>query len=158
MKHVGPIALLSLLVLSTSFSGCARRDKGYVEDTDPEMAAAIAQAQATLPEFWKAFEQRSPGESNFTLVVRITDQQRIEHFFTDHFEHREGKTMVTITNAPKIVAGVKSGDRIEIPETDITDWFYLRDGKYVGLRTMKPRFKNMPAEHVEALKRVMTDP
>jgi uncharacterized protein YegJ (DUF2314 family) len=158
MKHVGPIALLSLLVLSTSFSGCARRDKGYVEDTDPEMAAAIAQAQATLPEFWQAFEQRSPGESNFTLVVRITDQERIEHFFTDHFEHREGKTMVTITNAPKIVASVKSGDRIEIPETDITDWFYLRDGKYVGLRTMKPRFKNMAAEHVEAFKRAMADP
>jgi uncharacterized protein YegJ (DUF2314 family) len=158
MKFITPIPPLLLVVLTTLFSGCTHRDKGYVEDTDPEMATAIAQAQATLPQFWQAFEQRSHGESNFTLVVRITDQERIEHFFTDQFEHLDGKTMVTITNAPKIVSSVKSGDRIEIPETDITDWFYQRDGQYVGLRTMKPRFKNMPAEQVEAFKRVMTDP
>jgi uncharacterized protein YegJ (DUF2314 family) len=66
--------------------------------------------------------------------------------------------MVTITNSPKIVASVKSGERIEIPEADITDWHYMRDGKYVGMFTMKPRFKFMPAEHVEAFKRVLIDP
>jgi len=158
MKLIAQFAPLLLTVLTALFSGCGHRDKGYVEDTDPEMAAAIAKAQETLPQFWQAFEQRSPGESNFTLVVRITDKDRIEHFFTDQFEHRDGKTLVTITNAPKIVSRVKSGDRIEVPESDITDWFYQRDGKYVGLRTMKPRFKNMPAEQVEMFKRAMVDP
>jgi hypothetical protein len=54
-------------------------------------------------------------------------------------------TMVTISNSPKIVARVKLGDRIEIPPADITDWNYMRDGKYVGIFTMPPRFKYMPA-------------
>jgi uncharacterized protein YegJ (DUF2314 family) len=152
ITQIVPLLFAILLV------GCAHRDKGYVEDTDPEMAAAIAKAQQTLPQFWQTFEQRPHGESNFTLVVRITDKGRIEHFFTTDFEHRDGQTIVTITNSPKIVASVKAGDRIEIPQADITDWFYVRDGKYVGLRTMPPRFKNMPAEHVEAFKRVMIDP
>ena len=102
-------------------TACATRDKGYVEDSDPEMVAAIAKAQATLPQFWQVFDQRAHGESNFVLTVRITDKGRIEHFFTDEFEHRDGKTMVTITNQPKIVVNVKSGDRIEIPAADITD-------------------------------------
>ena len=66
--------------------------------------------------------------------------------------------MVTITNSPKIVASVKSGDRIEIAETDITDWFYMRDGKYAGFRTMKPRFKYMPAAQVEHFKQVLMEP
>jgi uncharacterized protein YegJ (DUF2314 family) len=66
--------------------------------------------------------------------------------------------MVSISNRPKIVANVKPGDRILILPTDITDWFYMREGKYVGLRTMKPRFKNMPTEQVEAFKRAMFDP
>ena len=145
-------------VLLTLLTACATRDKGYVEDSDPEMAAAIAKAQATLPQFWQVFDQRAHGESNFVLVVRITDKGRIEHFFTKDFERRDGKTMVTIGNDPKIVASVKLGDRIEIPAADITDWSYMRDGKYVGMVTMKPRYKHMPADQVEALKKVMVDP
>ena len=151
-------ATVPVAVLAWLFTGCAHRDKGYVEDTDPEMAAAIARAQATLPQFWQTFDQRPHGESNFVLVVRITDHGRIEHFFTTDFAHRDGKTMVTISHSPKIVGSVKSGDRIEIPESDITDWHYIRDGKYAGMFTMKPRFKYMPPENVEAFKRVMIDP
>ena len=158
MNRASQTALVLIGVLLTLLTACAKRDKGYVEDSDPEMAAAIAKAQATLPQFWQAFDQRAHGETNFVLVVRITDKGRIEHFFTTDFERRDGKTMVTISNIPKIVASVKLGDRIEIPAADITDWSYMRDGKYVGLRTMKPRFKYMPAEHVEAFKKVLTDP
>ena len=145
-------------ILLTLLTGCVKRDKGYVEDTDPEMAAAIAKAQETLPQFWQTFDQRTHGESNFVLIVRITDMGRIEHFHTTDFERRDGKTIVAISHAPKIVSSVKLGDRIEIPPADITDWSYMRDGKYVGLRTMPPRFKNMPAEQVAAFKRVMIDP
>jgi uncharacterized protein YegJ (DUF2314 family) len=158
MKRIAQLAALVLGVMPVLFSGCAQKDKGYVEDTGPEMAAAIAKAQETLPQFWQTYEQRAHGESNFTLVIRITDNGRIEHFSTTDFERRDDKTMVTITNSPKIVASVKAGDRIAIPQADITDWFYVRVGKYVGLRTMPPRFRHMPAEHVEAFKRVMTDP
>ena len=144
-----------LLILLTA---CAKRGKGYVEDSDTEMATAISKAQETLPQFWQVFDQRQHGESNFVLVVRITDKGRIEHFHTTDFERRDGKTMVTISNAPKIVASVKLGDRIEIPAADITDWSYMRDGKYVGMVTMKPRYKHMPADQVEALKKVMAEP
>ena len=89
------------------FTACAtNRDKGYVEDTDPEMAAAIAKAQATLPHFWQVFDKRARGESNFVLVVRITDKGRIEHFSTTDFERRDGKTMVSIGNKPKYTLNV----------------------------------------------------
>ena len=158
MNRASPTTLALVRVLLIMLTACAQRDKGYVEDSDPEMAAAIAKAQATLPQFWQAFDQRAHGESNFVLMVRITDKGRIEHFHTTDFERRDGKTMVTIKNDPKIVSSVKLGDQIEMPAADITDWSYMRDGKYVGMFTMKPRFKNMPAETVEAFKKVLTDP
>ena len=158
MQRTAQIVPLLVAVLVGLFTACAKRDKGYVEDSDPEMATAIAKAQETLPQFWQVFDRREHGESNFVLVVRITDKGRIEHFFTTNFERREGKTMVTISNAPKIVASVKLGDRIEIPAADITDWHYMRDGKYVGMFTMKPRFKHLPVDQVEQLKKVMVDP
>ena len=158
MQRTAQIAPLLVAVLVVLFTACAKRDKGYVEDSDPEMATAIAKAQETLPQFWRVFDRRERGESNFVLVVRLTDKGRIEHFFTTDFERREGKTMVTISNAPKIVASVKLGDRIEIPAVDITDWHYMRDGKYVGMFTMKPRFKHMPADQVEQFKKTMADP
>ncbi len=158
MNRASQTALALIGVLLTLLTACSKRDKGYVEDSDPEMAAAIAKAQQALPQFWQVFDKREHSESNFVLVVRITDKGRIEHFHTTDFERRDGKTVVTISNKPNIVASVKLGDRIEIPGADITDWHYMRDGKYVGMFTMKPRFKHMPADQVDALKRVMTDP
>jgi len=158
MKATAQTAPLVVAVLVTLFTACSKLDKGYLEDTDPEMVAAIAKAQETLPQFWQVFLQRAHGESNFVLVVRIIDKGRIEHFSTTSFERRDAKTIVTISNKPNIVASVKLGDRIEVPAADITDWSYMRDGKYVGMATMKPRFKRMPADQVRAFKQAMTDP
>jgi len=63
-----------------------------------------------------------------------------------------------INNDPNTVANVKLGDRIEIPESDISDWLYMRDGKMVGNLTLKPLFREMPAAEVEQLKKMMADP
>jgi uncharacterized protein YegJ (DUF2314 family) len=132
----------------------AKRDKAYIADSDPEMAAAIAQAQETLPQFWQVYEAREHGESDFVLVVRIADKGRVEHFVITDFERHDGKTMVTLRSDPKVVSGVKRGDRIEIPAADITDWRYVRDGKEVGMRTAKVLLKQMPADQVQALKKL----
>jgi uncharacterized protein YegJ (DUF2314 family) len=161
MKGNAQIALLLVAVLVVLLTACAKRDKAVgIGDDDPEMAVAIAKAQVALPQFWQVFDKREHGESNFVLVVRITDKGRIEHFQTTDFERRDGKTMVTISHAPKIVASVKLGDRIEIPAADITDWQYMRDGKYVGMEMFKVQLKHMhmPADQVKQFKQVMADP
>ena len=159
MKRTAQIALLLVAVVVTLLTACSKRDKIVgIGDDDPEMAAAIAKARQTLPQFWQVFDKREHGESNFVLVVRITDKGRIEHFFATDFERRDGKTMVTISNKPNIVASVRIDDRIEIPEADITDWRYMRDGKYVGNVTFKAQFKHMRAADVEQVKKMMADP
>jgi uncharacterized protein YegJ (DUF2314 family) len=66
--------------------------------------------------------------------------------------------MGTINNDPNIVASVKLGDRIEIPEGDISDWLYLRDGKMAGNEKLRPLLKKMPAAEAEKLKKMMANP
>jgi uncharacterized protein YegJ (DUF2314 family) len=130
-------------------AACSKRDKAIgVADDDLEMTAAIAKARETLPQFWQVFDKRERAESDFSLKVRITDDRGVEH----------GKTMGTINNDPNTVTSVKLGDRLEIPEADISDWLFIRDGKMVGNFTLKPLFKQMPKAEVEKLKGIMADP
>jgi uncharacterized protein YegJ (DUF2314 family) len=151
------LAFACLLLLA--LSACSQRDKVInVADDDPEMVAAIAKARASLPKFWEIFEKRNQGESDFSLKVKITDKNGTEHFWATEVERRGGKLMGTINNDPNTVASVKLGDRIEIPEADISDWLYMREGKMHGNHTLKPLFKSMPAAEVQKLKAIMADP
>src|SRR4051812_21604553 len=103
MKHTSSIFLLLAGILAGFLAACSKPARVAVGlgDDDPEMAAAIASAQATLPQFWQVYENREHSESNFTLVVRIIDKGRVEHFTTTNFVQHDGKTFVTIVNAPK---------------------------------------------------------
>ena len=146
-------------ILFSLLSACSKRDKVVnVESDDPEMLAAIAKARETLSQFWQVFDKRGHGESDFSLKVKITDKRGTEHFWATDIERRDGKTMGTINNDPNIVASVKLGDRVEIPEADISDWLYMQDGKMVGNETLRPLLKKMPAAEADKLKKMMANP
>lgn len=159
MNRTSHITLAVTTVLLTLLTACSKRDMVVnVADDDPQMLAAIAKARDTLPQFWTVLDKRDRGESGFSLKVKITDKRGTEHFWATDIERRDGKTMGTINNDPNIVATVKLGDRIEIPEADISDWLYMRDGKMVGNETLKPLLKTMPAHEAERLKSIMATP
>lgn len=155
-----PTTVVALVAICCSLlTACSERDDVFkVESDDPAMVAAIAKAREALPQFWLVFDKRERGESDFALKVRITDKRGTEHFWVTDIERRDGRTMGTIDNDPNVVASVKLGDRIEIPEADISDWLYIRDGKMVGNETLKPLLKQMTAAEAEKLKRMMADP
>lgn len=122
------------------------------------MNAAISQARESLPNFWTIFDAPSRNESNFALKVRIEDRYGVEHFWVTDLRREAGKVYGLIGNEPNTVRIVRLGDEIEVPNADITDWLYMRDGKMVGNFTLRPLFKEMPAAEVERLKSIMADP
>jgi uncharacterized protein YegJ (DUF2314 family) len=148
-----------LLALFFAATGCSKRDPVInVDDHDPEMLAAIAKARASLPQFWEAFDKREHGEKDFALKVPITEKKEGEFFWLSKIERKDGKTFGTIDNDPDIVHNVKLGDRIAIPEADISDWMFMRDGKMVGNYTIRVLFKQMPAGEVAKYKAIMAEP
>lgn len=147
------------LTATLLLTACSKEDRVIsVSNDDPEMVAAITKARDTLPQFWQAFERPGPGESDFSLKVKITEGQDVEHFWLINLERANGKTFGTINNDPDIVSNVKLGGRIEIPEADISDWLYMRNGKMVGNTTLRVLFKQMPASDVEYYENMLAEP
>ncbi len=162
MTTLTKLFLAALLFASIGFVSCSKSSQKdpliSVEDNDVEMNAAIAKARETLPKFWAAFEHPGPGQENFSLKVKITDGKQVEHFWTDHVEKKEGKIFASIDNDPELVHNVKLGDHIEVPEADISDWFYLQDGKMVGNYTIRALFKHMSPEEAAKYKALLAEP
>jgi uncharacterized protein YegJ (DUF2314 family) len=122
-----------------------------VPDGDPEMNAAIAKARGSLTRFWTALEVKPPGSENFSLKVAITDGDQVEHFLTVNVERKDGKIFADIDNEPQFVTNVAYGRRIEVPEADISDWMFWRNGKVVGGETLRVLLERMtPEEKKEA--------
>jgi uncharacterized protein YegJ (DUF2314 family) len=159
MKRALNVALLLVSVIVLSLTACSKRDRVInVDDDDAKMNAAIAKARETLPHFWQVFEKPERGETDFALKVKITDGNRVEHFWAIDIAKPGGKIKGTINNDPNTVQTVKLGSRIEISEADISDWMYMRQGKMVGNQTLKPLLKQMPAAEANKYKSIMAEP
>ncbi len=156
-KHF-PFVLLTLTLLL--FPACSpKQDKIIsVGDDDAEMNAAIARARTSLPQFWEVFGNPGHGEKDFSLKVKITDKHGSEHFWLTDIERKDGQLHGIVNNDPDIVKNVKLGQLIAIPEADISDWMYMRDGKMVGNYTLRVLFKSMPANEVKQYKAMMAEP
>ncbi len=155
------IFLIVLVLCLIVFTACAKQERAdkviSVADDDPEMNAAIENARASLPSFWKIFEHPVHGETGFSLKARMKDGSATEHFWLIDIQRVNGKIAGVINNDPDTVKSVKLGQRVEIPEADISDWLYMRDGKMYGNRTLRPLLKSMPPQEVERLKSIMAD-
>ena len=90
--------------------------------------------------------------------MKITDKKEVEHFWVEKLEKKDGKIFGSIANDPDLVHNVKLGDRIEIPEPDISDWFYMRNDKMVGNYTMRVLFDHMSADEVKKYKALLAIP
>lgn len=130
-----------------------------VSPEDAEVNAAINQARQALPAFWSEFEHPRPNESDFGLKLEIRDGDQVEHFWMTNIERRAGRISGVVSNDPEFVHNVKLGDRLPIPEKDISDWEYTRDGKLVGAYTTRVLVKRAPnSDEVRHVKQMLGEP
>jgi uncharacterized protein YegJ (DUF2314 family) len=151
------IVLLPLL-MGTTLPAPAVEDRVIgVDAEDKEMNAAIARARAKLPHFWNVIAAPRRGESDFCLKVQITDGDNVEHFWCTDVVMKSGKITAVIGNEPNSVKSVRIDQRITVPEADISDWLYFRDGKMIGNYTVRPLMKSMSPEERDYLQKMLGD-
>jgi uncharacterized protein YegJ (DUF2314 family) len=158
---VFPILLVALLSQSCSkqdYTTNPQQAFSVVLATDPEMAAAIANARASLPQFWQVFEHPLHGETNFALKVRISDTNDTEYVWLDRIERKDGSVYGSVGGGKLTIRCIKPGDRVTIAETDIGDWSYELGGKEFGNYTIRALFKTMPAKDVDHFKKILATP
>ena len=157
LRLLGLAAMTALAIPAASVA----QDSSYIKvpNADPEMEAAKAQARATLGHFWDKFTNPGPGESGFAFKVALPyGSNSTEHIWTKDIERRDGKITAVINNVPRDVKTVRLGQRIEVADAQISDWFYLRDGKMVGNYTMRPLLKRMPPQDAARYRAMLADP
>ncbi len=109
-----------------------------ISEDDPRMKAAVEEAKRRWPEFVAAFKARQSG-GNYAVKAAITRGENTEFIWLEVIglepEHIHGK----LANDPVDLGGLKLGDQVEAPLSDLNDWVYShKEGEEpIGLFTVK---------------------
>nr|WP_249128203.1 DUF2314 domain-containing protein [Bradyrhizobium lablabi] len=156
-------AFVAALGSAILFMDAAAEQRSTIVDVatgDPEMAAAIAKARATLPAFWASWEAPKSNEDGHSLKVRFpTHGTNGEHIWMAEVKKLPGgRYSGRFANQPRDLPGRRAGDLVEFREAAISDWMYLRNGKIVGGETIRPMLRRMPKAEAEALRARLETP
>jgi uncharacterized protein YegJ (DUF2314 family) len=134
-------------------------DKVYsFSESDPEMNAAIRKARDSLPIFWSKFAAPSSHEKDFTLKIKIDDENGTEHFWCGMIEGNSTSATCVIDNDPQTVKSVSIGQRIAADPASISDWMYMRDGKIVGGETIRVILPRLSKDEAEEFRSLLAEP
>jgi uncharacterized protein YegJ (DUF2314 family) len=134
-------------------------DKVYsFSESDPEMNAAIRKARDSLPIFWSKFAAPSSHEKDFTLKIKIDDENGTEHFWCGMIEGNSTSATCVIDNDPQTVLSVSIGQRIAADPASISDWMYMRDGKIVGGETIRVILPRLSKDEADEFRSLLAEP
>lgn len=102
-----------------------------IEDDDPRMEAAVAEARARWPEFVAAFEQRRP-EQSFSVKAAFRDGDATEFMWLSVTGIENHLILGELDNDPVNVKNVRSGSRVRIPVSEVNDWLICDQESMLG--------------------------
>ncbi len=143
-----------LLVLClTLLSACSdqRDDIIPVSSGDEEMNKTMELARKNLDLFWTE-RDKAGDDFNGLLKVYFTDpgEEGGEHMWVDVIEHTGNTTSGILLSTPGWLKSIKPGDLVSFPDSQVSDWLFVEDGKARGAYTVKLlRSRMSPAERQE---------
>lgn len=106
-----------------------------VAEDDPQMAAAVAEARKSWPDFVRALKAHA-GES-YAVKHRFTDGDAEEFMWVEVDKVKDGIVYGRVGNQPYKLKNVEYGDPIQLKAQEILDWNYFTGGEMVGGYTVK---------------------
>jgi len=154
MKFPACTMLSLMLALAPIPAGAQNSGQGGdkvvgVARDDPDMAAAIAQARASLDEFLSLSDAPPAGTTSYKLKVEVNDGDASEHFWIIPFHKTASGFVGTLSNEPQVVHNVVAGQELEFTRDEISDWGYTKNGRQVGSFTVCVLFKTISKEEAD---------
>jgi uncharacterized protein YegJ (DUF2314 family) len=119
----------------------------YLPMDHPEMAAAVASARATLPEFRRLLAAPAPGMAAFGIKAKFPSTDGgDEHCWVGDLTPSGDGFVGKLSVEPQKVEGFRLGSTVEVHESMITDWAYSLNGVYQGHFTTKVLLPYLPAK------------
>ena len=130
--------LVALAFAATALvAACAPSEEpgfSYLSPDDSRVAAATAEAQATLPIFWRLKDESPAGYGGFAVKVGLPT---VEHDASEHIwvnDLRRDGDVVTgkLANVPVDLGDLTVGSEVTFRPDMISDWQYTKDGLLYG--------------------------
>ena len=103
-----------------------------IEGDDPELVAAVEEAQQRWPEFVAAFEQRhTTGDENFSVKAPFGEEGAEEFMWVAVTGMENDIIYGELGNEPA-TGNLKIGDRVNLPVAHVNDWIYLHNDELIG--------------------------
>ncbi len=155
----GCIGITLVFLAFVAIPPVVAEDKVYsFSESDPEMNAAIRKARDSLPIFWSKFAAPSSHEKDFTLKVKIDDENGTEHFWCGTIKGNSTSAACVIDNDPQTVKSVSLGQRIAADPASISDWMYMRDGKIIGGETIRVILPRLSKDEADEFRSLLAEP
>lgn len=153
---VRQLAMGAVVLLAAMNVPAAAQNITNVSAQNEAVNAAIAKAKSTLPVFFSRNASPQPGDSGFAVKIRY-DKGRGdgsgEHIWAGDVARDGDKVTATIANEPHEIPNLAKGQRVTVPVSQITDWMYVRDGKYHGGYTIRALVPFMQPEAAAAMRK-----
>ena len=118
-----------------------KRDDGNIYNVpgnNDQMNWAIEKGRLTVGYFRASLLQPKENQYGFSLKVRLEDENGIEHIWMNDLSvDEDGIFYGVIDGDPVTVKTVKSGTKIGIAISDISDWIIIEDGRLIGGYTVR---------------------
>jgi uncharacterized protein YegJ (DUF2314 family) len=156
-------ASFALLVLALALSACDRKKSGNetvrregqpdfirVPDNDTEMDQAMQTARDSVDKFIGALQAPKAGQDSFTVKKLFKDGEDGEHIWLSGVSFDGTNFKGRIDNEPVNVKNIKMGQMATVAKNEISDWFYIENGKLIGGYTIRLlHSRSSPAEKRE---------
>jgi uncharacterized protein YegJ (DUF2314 family) len=118
---------------------------------DPEMNAAIQEAQDTLPLFIAALQAPTATQSYFSIKVGFPygEAGEVEHMWVSKLSYTDGQFAGILDNKPVFVTDIHLGDQVAARLEEISDWMIVDDGRLLGGFTLHVLRNQMNADERE---------
>jgi len=105
-----------------------------VDEDDPRLKAAEAEARSRFSEFEAAF--RNKDGAHFGVKTALSQDGDTEHIWIEVDRISAGKIQGRLANEPVNLGDMKIGAAVQFDIDRVEDWGYMRDGRPVGMFTL----------------------
>lgn len=145
------LALLLLLLASCAPASPTPVSGSAFTDPDPELAAAVRQAQDTLYIFRHEFFNPKPSYEYMSVKVRFSNKDGTEDIWTNPVDVDGDKFIVQMWEGVTLELKAHADRYVQIPEEHVIDWMILdNEGTVFGGYTLRLDYSRLSPEEQEA--------
>jgi uncharacterized protein YegJ (DUF2314 family) len=121
-----------------------------VASEDADINRAITQAKSTFGTFSGALNTDGADRDAFAVKIAFEADadsgSESEHIWLSDVRVSGDKITGLINNEPEYIARLSMGDEVTVDVADLSDWYYIQDGKMIGGYSIRVFRDRMSAE------------